>query len=193
MASKKNRKHAAQAKSGDTGRSRSLAPALKFVLSFVGSLAVLGTVYAWITARYHDSFGAFMEFTATISGGVASLFADITRSGRYLTCGGFSVEIIDECTGVLEMVIFLAAVVAFPTTWRKKLIGAALGVPLIYLFNVIRIIVLLFAGAYSNALFDFLHLYFWQGTLIIIIAAAWIGWLYFVVFRETKRTVAVSG
>ena len=57
-------------------------------------------------------------------------------------------------------------------------------------FNVLRIILLLVVGAYSKPLFDFLHLYFWQATLTVIIATIWIGWLLLVVHRG-KDTVAI--
>jgi archaeosortase B (VPXXXP-CTERM-specific) len=101
------------------------------------------------------------------------------------------VEIIDECTGLFEMLIYIAAVAAFSTSIRKRLLGMAIGIPAIFLFNLARIIFLLLAGAYSKSLFDFMHLYFWQATLIIMISSVWIGWLYLVVYRE-KRTLEVS-
>ena len=104
---------------------------------------------------------------------------------------GFAVEIIDECTGLLEIVIFMAAVLSFGTTIRKKALGLLLGIPAIYLFNVLRIIVLVLVGAYWPGAFDFMHTYFWQVTLILMIGSVWVGWLYLVVYRE-KNPVAVS-
>ena len=169
-----------------------LSPALRFVLTFIISLVVLGGMYSYVTAQFHDQLSWIMETTASISGWIASIFSDnVSYSGRYITYNGFAVEIIDECTGMLEMVIYLAAVISFSTTIKKKLVGIAAGIPAIYLFNIIRIYFLMIAGASSKKLFDFMHLYFWQATLIIMIASVWIGWLYLVVYRE-KRTVTVS-
>ena len=173
-------------------RRLTLPPTLKFVLSFLLSLAVLGLAYSHPTAKYHDNLLWLLDVTATACGFVLSVFSDgVHYSGKYVSYNGFSVEIIDECTGLLEMVIYLAAVVAFSASIRKKLIGIVAGVPAIYLFNVLRIIVLLIAGSMSKRVFDFMHLYFWQATLILMIATVWIGWLYLVVYRE-KKPVAVS-
>jgi exosortase H (IPTLxxWG-CTERM-specific) len=133
-----------------------------------------------------------MTSTAFICGNFLSVFTDNTGyDGVFVSFKGFPVEIIDECTGLFEMLIYIAAVISFSTTIRKKLIGIAIGIPAIYIFNVIRIIILLVVGAGSQKAFEFMHLYLWQVTLIIMIAAIWVGWLYLVVYRE-KRTVVVS-
>jgi exosortase H (IPTLxxWG-CTERM-specific) len=165
---------------------------LRFVLSFVISLTVLGFVYSFVTARYENSLVPVMRLTATICGWIASLFApEAFWWDRVVSTRGFTLEIIDECTGVLEIVIFTAAVISWATSVRKKLIGILIGVPIIYAFNIIRIVVLLFVGAQSQAAFDFFHLYFWQVTLILMISSVWIAWLLWVVNRE-KESVAVS-
>ncbi len=69
--------------------------------------------------------------------------------------------------------------------WRHTLVGFALGMPLIYAMNLIRIAVLLVVGGYSQRWFDFMHLYFWQVTMIAMVAAAWLAWLWWVVRDET--------
>ena len=72
------------------------------------------------------------------------------------------------------------------------LVLATFGIlPAIYLFNILRIFVLLIVGSTSKRAFDFMHLYFWQATLILMIATVWVGWLMLVVYRE-KKPVAVS-
>jgi exosortase H (IPTLxxWG-CTERM-specific) len=171
----------------------STRPVLRFVLTFVVLLAVLGGAYAWVSSTWHDQFLWLMESTATLSGVVLSPFSDNVRwDGQICSFNYFDVRIIDECTGVFEMVIFAAAVLAFPTTWRKKLLGLLLGIPAIYLFNLLRIVLLLVVGSHSYRTFEFMHLYFWQVTLIVIIATIWIGWLMLVVYRE-EESLAVSG
>jgi archaeosortase B (VPXXXP-CTERM-specific) len=173
-------------------KERMLSPVVRFVLTFVGGLLVGGFAYAWTTAEYHDALFPLMTFTAQLTSAVVSLFgSDVFCFKQMVTFNGFSVEIIDECTGLLEMLIYSVAVLSFSASIKQKLIGLAAGIPAIYLFNLLRIIVLLIVGSYSQEWFDFLHLYLWQVTLIVMIAAVWIGWLYLVVYRE-KRTVPVS-
>ena len=95
--------------------------------------------------------------------------------------GGFAVRIIEECTGVFEVIIFVAAVLAFPTTWQKRAIGLGLGIPVLYFFNVLRILVLILVGRYWPEIFEFMHIYFWQATLILMITSVWLLWIFKVV------------
>jgi archaeosortase B (VPXXXP-CTERM-specific) len=100
------------------------------------------------------------------------------------------VHIIEECTGVYEVLIFAAAVLAFPTIWPKKWVGLGLGLPLLYFFNVLRIAVLILVGKYMPQYFDFMHLYFWQATLILMITSVWLLWITQVVNRDWSRTAS---
>jgi len=171
---------------------RKLSPVVRFIILFLLGLSVVGALYAHVTASYHDRLAPLMKATASICGLILSVFSDdVWYQGAQCAFDGFMVEIIDECTGLLEMVIYLAAVLSFATTIRKKLLGLLIGLPAIYLFNVVRITLLIVVGAYWPAAFNFMHLYFWQGTLIIMIGSVWVGWLYLVVYRE-KKPVAVS-
>lgn len=173
---------------------KKLSPAARFVVTFLLGLLIFGYLYSYLSATYHEKLEWVVDLTASLSGGLGSLFSDsVTWTGDTVSYRGFSVKIIDECTGLFEMFIYLVAVGAVATSIRRKAIGLLIGLPVIYLFNVIRIWVLLLAGARSFELFDFLHLYLWQATLILIIGSVWIAWLYLVVFREKKRPVAVSG
>ncbi len=188
---KKNKK-AGLEKIAEKLRKFSVAPAVRFVVLFLILLVLISVGFSQLFTRYHDNVIWLMELTATLSGAVLSVFSDaVNYHGVFVSYRGFSVEIIDECTGLFEMLIYLAAVISFSTTIKKKLIGVAIGLPAIFLFNLIRIILLLVVGAGSYDAFNFMHLYLWQVTLIIMISSIWILWLYLVVYRE-KRTVAVS-
>ena len=95
----------------------------------------------------------------------------------------FGVTIVDECTGIFEILIYTAAVLAFPTTWRLRCLGLALGAPLIYAFNVARITLLIVIGYLLPGVFDFMHVYFWQTTMVVMITAVWLLWVLRVVRR----------
>lgn len=179
-------------KTGKKSKKFTVPPAVRFVVLFLVLLVLISVGFSQLFTRYHDNVIWLMELTATLSGAVLSVFSDAANyHGVFVSYKGFSVEIIDECTGLFEMLIYLAAVASFSTTFKKKLIGVAIGIPAIFLFNLIRIILLLVVGASSFDTFNFMHLYLWQVTLIIMIASIWIMWLYLVVYRE-ERTVAVS-
>lgn len=164
-----------------------------FVVTFLGLLTVGAILYPFLSIAFDPQLKGFMAITASICGGILDLFYnDVTVSGRFLALHGFSVEIIEECTGIFEMLIFLAALISYPASWRSKLIGFVLGIPALYALNVVRIVFLSFIGAQYHTLFDFMHLYFWQATLILMITTVWVLWILLVVGREKKTAEIFS-
>jgi archaeosortase B (VPXXXP-CTERM-specific) len=130
------------------------------------------------------------ESTAGAVGKLIAAFSErATQHADVVTYDGFSVRIVSECFGLLEMAIFSAAVLAFATTWRKRAIGIAVGVPTIYAFNLARIVMLLWVGRHANTYFEFIHVYFWQATLILVITSLWLVWIHLVVGDETGPVV----
>jgi len=135
------------------------------------------------------TFPGIIEFlntaTATMEYALLVPFTDLaTLTGTTIQFGTFGVSIISECTGLFEMVIYSSCVLAFPTSWRNRGLGLLFGIPTIYAFNVLRILCLLLVGHYAYPSFDFFHLYFWQGTLILMITSVWMLWIYLVVRNE---------
>ena len=190
-------------KSQSTGRKKRQTAAAKinprkkrlilFVVSFLGILIVGAILYPFFSISMAEELRGFMAFTAQVCGGLLSLVSDEVRvSSRYMTFKGFSVEIIEECTGIFEMLIFLAALLSYPASLKSKGVGLLLGLPVLYLFNVLRIIFLTVIGVYWINLFEFMHLYFWQATLILMITTVWVLWILLVVDREKKSAALLT-
>jgi exosortase H (IPTLxxWG-CTERM-specific) len=166
-------------------------PAYRFVLLFALLLGVEVVVYPMATKRWFFIVQTLTTWTAQIQYYALLLFTSaVSLEGNVVYLDGFAVRIIEECTGVFEVVIFVAAVLAFPTTWAKKAIGLGMGIPLLYLFNVVRILVLMVVGRYRPSIFEFMHLYFWQATLILMITSVWLLWIFKVVRHETQEVAA---
>ena len=166
-------------------RSAAANPAYRFVGLFALYLAVIALAYPWLTQRWFGPVRAMTTATAVIEHALLSLVSDeASISGNLVQLGPFGVSIIAECTGIFEALIFLAAVLAYPTSWAKKLVGIGFGVPILYGFNVLRILVLIWVGRYRHELFEFMHLYFWQATLILMITSVWLLWIFKVVRHE---------
>lgn len=182
------------AESGDGDRSEMPAwknPAYRFVFLFLVYLGAIAYGYPKFRERYIGVVDALAEATAYLEYLAFSVFTtQITHSQKIVAYKGFAVHIIEECTGVYEVLIFAAAVLAFPTVWSKKLVGFGLGIPILYLFNVLRIAVLIVVGKHAPQYFDFMHLYFWQATLILMITSVWLLWITQVVNRDWSRTTA---
>ena len=145
----------------------------------IGMVAFPGVIRFMVTATAAVEYALLVPFTDQAS------LADTV-----IHFGPFAVRIIGECTGLFEMAIYAACVLAFPTNWRKKSLGLLFGIPAIYAFNVLRILCLLIVGRYAISSFDFFHLYFWQGTLILMITSVWMLWVYLVVRNETGSSLS---
>jgi archaeosortase B (VPXXXP-CTERM-specific) len=162
----------------------------RIVARFTAYLAIVVLAYPALRTELFPAVRALEAATAALASGVLGLFAtDVSQGGRVLVLSGHTALIVEECTGVYEILIYCAAVLAFPTSGRNRLLGFALGIPLIYAANVLRIATLLAVGRYQPVALDFLHLYLWQATLILMITGTWLLWIALVV-RRGKAALA---
>ena len=162
-------------------------PAYRFIGLFLPYLAIVALGYPIVVEHFNGVIQAFIRATAVIEYEIFAIFSDEVRlDGKMIWFGRFVVKIIDECTGIYEMLIYSAAVLSFPTTRGKRVVGLLLGCPLIYLFNVARIAGLIVVGRYWFEAFEFMHLYFWQATMIVMITSVWLLWIVKVVQREDQ-------
>jgi exosortase H (IPTLxxWG-CTERM-specific) len=173
---------------GALGRLRSLweVPTYRFAILFLSLLVGTALAYPALRLRFGHQLRAFELFTAELVYTVLGLFSDDVRlsGGGIVFLGHFPVAIIDECTGIYEAVLLGAALLAFPTSWGRTAIGFLLGFPLIYAMNVARIVMLLVVGRYFPRTFEFMHVYFWQVTMIAMVASVWLAWVLWVVRAE---------
>src|SRR6267378_2394751 len=90
--------------------------------------------------------------------------------------GGFAYEIYYRCTGFLPGCCLAVSILAYPGNWRRKLIGLALGIPLVFLLNLLRLVHLFVIGVASPEWFDFAHRYAWEGAMILAVVGLWLAW-----------------
>ena len=106
----------------------------------------------------------------------------VERDGLLLRVGGsepFAFAISPDCTGWKSMLIFAALVLAaLGASPAKRLAGLAIGVPLVYLANVLRIFAVVSIersmGIDAAMLF---HDWLWQAGMMAVVLALWLGWL----------------
>ncbi len=164
------------------------SPAFRFAGKFLFFLILLGGVYSQLSSRWDSFRNGFTGLTAKLVSACYSLGGSKTAaSGNLITGGGIALQVIEECTGAYEMIIFAAAVLAFPTGWKEKGLGLLLGLPLLYVINILRMLLLAYIQAQgSPGLFNFMHIYFWQATLILMILGVFILWIKFAVYRNVQ-------
>ncbi|MCL6641718.1 MAG: exosortase H [Candidatus Bipolaricaulota bacterium] len=103
--------------------------------------------------------------------------------GTIVTSKVFSAEIITECTAIFPLMIFLAAVIAYPSRWKQKLWGIVLGVPAILFVNLIRLVSLFYIGYWFPSVFETAHLLVWQSLIIFFAVLFWLVWVELFVHR----------
>ena len=149
---------------------------LTFLLLFFG-LLIGGFTLISLNAVNDGVIEPFTAGIAKVSGlTLKALGQDIRMDGTRILSKRFSVNIKNGCNGVEAMLIFFAAVLAFPSPWASRLKGLALGFVVIQVLNLIRVVALYLTGAYMPKLFDTSHTVVWQGIVILLSLVLWIYW-----------------
>ncbi len=149
---------------------------LQFLILFV---VLLGAGFTLISLNWVNDH-AIEPFTAGIASAsrvaLDGLGQHVTQNGTILRNARFAVNIRNGCNGVEAMLIFLAAVLAFPASWKSRLAGLGLGILAIQLVNLIRVVALFLTGVYFPRIFDTSHTVIWQTIVILFGVLLWIFW-----------------
>jgi exosortase/archaeosortase family protein len=88
-----------------------------------------------------------------------------------------AVRIVPDCDGVVLLNFFLAAVLAFPTPRRLSLVPSVLvGLVTIAVINFGRVVALTLTNFWYRQVFEFTHMYLFQGILVLVTTAIWLVW-----------------
>ena len=90
---------------------------------------------------------------------------------------GFGVSIEPGCNGVEACIILFAAIVAFPSSWKHKLLGLSLGFVAVQGLNVVSVISLFYLGQWNETAFRVAHEYLWQGLIMLDVLVVWLLWV----------------
>jgi exosortase/archaeosortase family protein len=90
-----------------------------------------------------------------------------------------SVEITFDCTGWKSVYALFALVVATPSVlWKKKLKFLAVGLPAIFVINILRIVTTLaVVMSFGIEYLEVAHNILWQEGLILAVLGIWYFWL----------------
>jgi exosortase H (IPTLxxWG-CTERM-specific) len=148
---------------------------ITFLVLFVVLLAGGFTLISvnWVNDHVIEPFTGGV---AQLSGAVLNLMGQrVTMQGTIIQ-GRFAVNIRNGCNGVEAMLIFLAAVLAFPAPWRWRLGGLALGIAAIQVVNLVRVVSLYLIGVYYPSVFASFHTVIWQSVVILCGVLLWVVW-----------------
>lgn len=164
-------------------------PELGPLVTFVLRPGTHHTLYALEAARAENP-----AFTAAQDAEIQALRDEITAAladpeKRAAQQGKqFRFHVVPTCGATEIMAIFLAAVLAFPATWRQRLAGLTVGIPALYGINIIRLACLATIGTLDSGgdWFNFFHEYVWQALYVIVVVLLWLAWVEFLIGRRNS-------
>lgn len=88
-----------------------------------------------------------------------------------------TIDINYECTGVYVLLILLTFLLAYPASWRSRLLGFLIGATILTAINVLRISVLVRVAEIYPEFFAYFHEYVWQGVFLVLVIAYAMTWV----------------
>lgn len=163
----------------DQSEQTSAAEQRNFVLRFV---AFALPMFAFYTFPYEENgvseawFTSYLSAYAQLAGGALSVVEPGIRVVGQDILGRYGLRIIRSCDAMEAVILFSAAVLAFPAPWRRRFIGLAVGTLAIITVNVLRICSLYYVGVYREAQFEFYHMEVWPLVLVGTAGLAFVIW-----------------
>jgi len=152
----------------------------------IGTFLVLIMVFFFVLTwdpilKVVDIGAGLAHLSAWMSYGVLRVLAalvgfPLTHTGTIMGSGSFEVDVAPACSGAVPTSIYLAAVYAYPTTWRARWLGTAIGIGVIQAVNVLRVCALFLVGLYFHQLFHETHVYVAQALVVCVAVALWLYW-----------------
>lgn len=151
-------------------------PASRFVILFASWLTLFFLLLAW--RPVNDSLVA--PYTAFIAREAATVLrwfgVNAQAVGMTLSSPRFSVAIFNGCNGLEASIVLFSGILAFPSRWRWKAFGVALGLLLIHVVNLVRVLSLFVLGMVKREWFSAFHNVIWQVVIVVLAVALLVIW-----------------
>ena len=167
---------------------------LRFVTTFLLILVALFTLEMLNPVQEH----VITPFTSLLAHLSAVLILPFDNSvvayGKILQFkdSGFAVSIEAGCNGVEATIVLIAAICAFPASWRARLIAISLGFLAIQVLNIVRIISLFYLGNWNLEYFSWIHLYLWPALIMLDVLVVFIFYLRYLSKQTQPLETAVG-
>jgi exosortase H (IPTLxxWG-CTERM-specific) len=149
-------------------------------LIFAGRFAGFVLLFYLIVALNPVNDHVIVPFSAQIARIAAAMLrifeGDVATNGTTIVSGRFSMDVENGCNAVETMILFAAAVLAFPASVRDRLVGLAIGLPSIQAINISRLLSLFLLGVHRPDWFSVWHIAIWQTVIILIGVALFVIW-----------------
>jgi len=90
--------------------------------------------------------------------------------------GRFNLTFAMNCDAMDVFILFSSAVIAFPSTRRRRILGLTGGLLALLVINVVRIVSLYLVGVHFPSAFEFCHVDLWPIAIVAVTCAGFLVW-----------------
>ncbi|MEW6586216.1 MAG: archaeosortase/exosortase family protein [Nitrospirota bacterium] len=162
----------------------------RFIFIYLAMMGAFSLIIGLTAVRkVIDINGLYTEAIVVITSKFLNILnMPATYYGSVINLPAIALDLKFGCNGLEAVMIYSIAVIAFPSSWKKRLVGILTGFLFIQFINILRIVGLAYTGIHHKSLFDYMHIYVAQGIMIAI--ALGIFFLYLSYATADGKTVA---
>jgi len=134
--------------------------------------------YIFISIENNPLLEFYINSTSYLSGLILHIFDSSINTNNQIIAGKtFNIILSFGCEGSEPLAVFAAGIFAYPSDFKSKIIGLTIGLPLLYVLNIFRIILLYVIGTTYHQLFDIFHTTLFPIIFILFALFFWIIWI----------------
>lgn len=152
---------------------------LRTALTFAALAAVFWTAYYFPfdkNGAVPRLYASYLEDYARLTGAVIGLFDPTARVAGNEIAGRFAMRVSHDCDATQVILLFWAAVLSYPATWKHKALGMLAGTAAIVVVNVLRLCTLYYLGEVWQSAFEYAHEELWPLLLSAFVLVAFMVW-----------------
>lgn len=149
---------------------------VRAIIVYTGSLLALLFLYTQIDGT--SLMEPLLRFNAQATGFLANAIGiSVHVSGSQVLSDTIAFRIVSECTSLAPFAVFAAAIISYPSTPYRMILGILLGFVGLSAVNLVRITSLIYIGTTFPEALDVAHLLVWQSVMVIVSVMFWIVWI----------------
>lgn len=173
-------------------------PVLIFLLKFIIAWIAMVGIYNIYLSQYHSenkpdpysqTVAKWTVGCMNIAGFESYQKDDEMRPWTWIYTEGKRTSYINEgCNAISIMIIFVAFVIAFSTTWKQTILYILGGLIVIQIMNILRISLLNYIFAFHKDYAKMAHDYLFPAILYGTIVILWIVWVKYFALKPKKKS-----
>ena len=167
----------------------------RFAVIYVSVAVVLFAIYGFpfeLFGARSDWLSGYLQMYARLAGAVLRVFEPgIVVSGDRID-GRFSLQIVRNCDAIEVNILFVSAILAYPSAFTRRIVALVCGLTLLVMANIARICLLFYVGVHRPSWFATAHEEILPLVLIALTALTFLGWARYMSGDNQRQSARVS-